>query len=286
MIITHLIGGLGNQLFQYAIAYDLSLRHNTKVILDISGFDSYKLHNYSLQHFNIPQNFYLTQRENFPSNLIDKFNQKRINPKKTIQIQESGYAFDKNYIDFPNNSHLYGYWQSERYFMSISGLLLNKLEIKTPSSPENTILLDKMRGCESIGLHIRRCDYAPNSHKNQILFSPDLNYYYRCIEFICERTRNPHFFIFSDDPKWAQENLIINHMATFISHNDSSKNYEDLRLMSNCQHNIISNSTFSWWAAWLNPNINKMICAPKTWFSGSESLPDTKDLIPENWSKI
>ena len=188
MIITHLIGGLGNQLFQYAIAYDLSLRHNTKVILDISGFDSYKLHNYSLQHFNIPQNFYLTQRENFPSNLIDKFNQKRINPKKTIQIQESGYAFDKNYIDFPHNSHLYGYWQSEKYFMSISGLLLNKLEIKTPSSPENTILLDKMRGCESIGVHIRRCDYAPNSHTPD--GEPALRGNYACIGYTYDKTND------------------------------------------------------------------------------------------------
>ena len=111
-----------------------------------------------------------------------------------------------------------------------------------------------------------------------------LEYYYNAIKKITEIVRKPHFFIFSDDIKWAQDNLKISYPATFVNHNADGKPFEDLRLMSLCKHHIIANSSFSWWGAWLSIDPDKIVFAPKEWFT--DSGRNTDDLIPGSWHRI
>ena len=110
-----------------------------------------------------------------------------------------------------------------------------------------------------------------------------LNYYHEAIKFILQNITNPHFFIFSDDPAWVEKNLVMDYPITIMNQNGVIRDYEDLYLMSLCQHFIIANSSFSWWAAWLSTNVNKIVVAPKKWFA---TEADPLDLIPENWQRI
>ena len=135
-----------------------------------------------------------------------------------------------------------------------------------------------------MSLHVRRTDYVQNALTNKIHGVCDQDYYASCVRYIGDQVSNPHFFIFSDEPQWAKDNLMFDFPMTVVDCNDASRNYEDLRLMSTCKHNIIANSSFSWWGAWLNSNPNKIICAPKQWFT--DSTRNTKDLIPSNWIRL
>ena len=138
--------------------------------------------------------------------------------------------------------------------------------------------------CESVSLHIRRGDFVSNARTSTIHGTCNLNYYYRCVEEITKNVKNPHFFIFTDDTGWVSKNVKLSYPATVIDHNGRKKSYEDLMLMSLCSHNIIANSSFSWWGAWLNRNPNKMVFAPLRWFAKDDI--STRDLIPEKWRRI
>ena len=135
----------------------------------------------------------------------------------------------------------------------------------------------------SVSLHIRRGDYVSNQKTNQTHGTCDLDYYQRCITEIEKEVENPYFFVFSDEIEWVKENLKINHPAEYVDQNTGDKSYEDMRLMSQCKHNVIANSSFSWWGAWLNSYPDKIVFAPKRWFASDKH--NTKDLIPEGWKK-
>lgn len=269
MIVTRLIGGLGNQLFQYAIARHLAEIHNTTLLIDVSEFETYKLHKYSLFAFNIREN---------------------IAEGKDIEaltyIKEKHYHFDPDFKNFSNDILLKGYWQSEKYFIDIAAIIREEVTWKNSVTGKDKELLEQISLYDSVSLHIRRGDYISNAYEDQILISSELDYYYRCVNYITQNIRHPHFFIFSDDPKWVKENLRLEYPVTYVDHNDAGKNYEDLRLMSQCKHNIICNSSFSWWGAWLNNNPNKIICAPKQWFSANARNINSKDLVPSSWVKV
>ena len=136
----------------------------------------------------------------------------------------------------------------------------------------------------SVCIHIRRGDYVEDIITNQFHGVCNLDYYYRSIEYIASKIKNPYFFVFSDDPLWVKQNLILKYPCDYIDQNFGKKDYEDMRVISKCKHNIIANSSFSWWGAWLNINPNKIVIAPKNWFK-SKAI-NTKDLIPESWFKI
>ena len=181
--------------------------------------------------------------------------------------------------------------------------MLSEFSIKYPPSFQNRELSRKIESHESISLHIRRGDFVQDSKTHQFHGACSLDYYNRCIEYVSEKTNNPHFFVFSDDPHWAKENLRQDISTTIVENNSGFKAYEDLQLMSQCKHNIIANSSFSWWGAWLNANPDKIVCAPKQWFRNKlmdtkyfipegfipwykDTFVDTKDLVPEDWMKI
>lgn len=290
MIIVKLKGGLGNQLFQYAVARHLAEIHNTSVKLDISLFKTYKLHAYSLSPFNIQEKI-ASQKEiekNFYN--IPEFIIKIMQKIGKIQyltnsnyICEKFFNYDSDILSLPDNVYLDGYWQSEKYFTAISEIIRSEYSVKQSQFGVDKQVAEKIKSCDSVCVHVRRGSYTMPPY-NSVHGTCPINYYHDAIRYISNKLQNPHFFIFSDDPNWTGENLKINHDVTFVNHNDASKDYEDLRLMSQCKHHIIANSTYSWWSAWLCENSEKIVIAPKKWFNSGDR--DIRDLFPESWIKL
>ena len=135
-------------------------------------------------------------------------------------------------------------------------------------------------------MHIRRGDYNSKTYADQIFDNCSLDYYYKCVEQLSIKIENPNFFIFSDDPEWVRKNFKIKYPFQIIDHNNADTNFEDLRLMYSCDHNIISNSSFSWWAAWMNQNPNKIVYAPLKWFNSNNRNLNPKDLVPNSWISL
>ena len=123
-----------------------------------------------------------------------------------------------------------------------------------------------------------------NSEVAKVHGACDLEYYNKSIEYLNNKIDSLVFIIFSDDTKWAKENIKISNKTIFVDHNKDEKAWLDMQLMSKCNHNIIANSSFSWWGAWLNRNENKIVISPKRWFNSSNN--NTKDLLPNSWIKL
>ena len=269
MIIAKLIGGLGNQLFQYAVGRSLSNRYSTELKLDISSFNEYKLHQYSLMEFDVIKNY--ASQDEIAGALV--YNEKQ-------------FHYDENFSKYPDNIYLVGYWQTEKYFNHIDDILKKEISVSSNICGKDKEIASLILSSESVCLHIRRGDYVKGSYSDQIFDACDLLYYKNAIEEVSAIIHDPHIFVFSDDHMWVKDNLKLKYKTIFVTHNDASTNYQDLRLMSLCKHNIVANSTFSWWGAWLNDNPAKIVYAPKKWFNSNVRNLDPKDIIPETWIKL
>lgn len=279
MVIVHLVGGLGNQLFQYAAARRLANMHGSCLKLDISAFQRYTLHPYHLGHFCIIENI-ATKDE-----IIQITGDKSLaQDSRGSIIKEKNFKFDPDLLNVPDNVYLVGYWQSEKYFDDIKDIIRSEFSVKDELDSKNKDIADCITNCNSVSLHIRRGDYINNPKTNLVHGTCSMDYYRRCILKIGKNIHKPHFFIFTDDPEWVAKNMKLEFPMTLIDHNGPARDYEDLRLMSMCQHNIIANSTFSWWGAWLNPNPDKIVFIPERWFQ-KETI-DTRDLTLDNWEIV
>ncbi|MGB9927471.1 MAG: alpha-1,2-fucosyltransferase [Methanosarcina sp.] len=291
MIIVKLTGGLGNQMFQYALGRQLAVKNNTTLKLDIQGFKDYKLRNYDLNFFNILENLAtpddLSGVISSSDKLISKIGKHIGIGLKGIQqikyIKEQTFSFQPETLNLKDNVYLDGYWQSEKYFSDIKDIIRKDFTVKNVPNTANESIMKEITECVSVSIHIRRGDYVSNPTTSQYHGFLGLEYYQKAMRLMLEKVGNPHFFVFSDDPEWASENIKTNCPITYIEHN-GVKNYEDLRLMSTCKHHIIANSSFSWWGSWLSINEEKIVIAPKKWFNANTS--DTKDLYLNSWYKI
>lgn len=291
MIIVKLIGGLGNQMFQYAAARRLAEKHSTILKLYVAGFEEYKLHRYGLHCFQISEHLATKTEVEFirgNQNILNRLKRKVIS-KLGVEncnkwIIEKQFQFNPKILDAQNNVFLEGYWQSEKYFIDIADILRRDFVVKYQQDAQSQKVGNIIKSTESVSLHVRRTDYVQDALTKKIFGTCDRDYYNRCIHYIDNHTSNPHLFIFSDDSQWAKDNIRFDFPVTFVDCNDASRNYEDLRLMSMCKHNIIANSSFSWWGGWLNTNIDKLVIAPKKWFN--DDTKNTKDLIPEKWIRL
>ena len=267
MIIAKIIGGLGNQCFQYAAGRHLAEIHRTEFKMDISEFENYIPHAFSLNHFNIIEHYASAEEM-----------------AELKYVKEKHFHFDPEILHLPDGIYLHGYWQCEKYFAGISEIIRHELSVKSPLSGRDAEMAEQIASCESVSAHIRRADYVTKTYTE--LFDPcGLDYYSASIEQLCRVVKKPHFFVFTDDKAWVRANFKLPYPITFVDHNGHDKNYEDMRLMSRCKHNIIANSTFSWWGAWLNKNPRKMVFAPKKWFT-EIARSSSKDLIPDSWIKV
>lgn len=213
-------------------------------------------------------------------------------PKYPHFREEKRHGFDPG-LAAPPRRHTYfkGYFQTEQYFLHCREQLCREFRLKTPLTPENARILEDIRSCCSISLHIRRTDYLSNPY----LSPPPLEYYLRSMAEMEGRLRaagapqeSLRYFIFSDDIEWARQNLRPALPHVHVDINDGGTGYFDLELMRNCRHHIIANSTFSWWAAWLNEHAEKIVIAPRIWFNREEGDRYHTDdaLIPGSWLRI
>ncbi|MHB8117593.1 MAG: alpha-1,2-fucosyltransferase [Methanothrix sp.] len=283
-------GGLGNQLFQYAMARRLALINDVPLKLDISEFENDNLRNYALGNFNIVENIAspserakLLKTNNIASKIMLHIGKLKPYYRRSY-IKERFFHFDPNILKVSHDVYLEGYWQSEKYFKDIEDVIRYEFRVKPDQDEANKAMAQNIMSKEAVSIHIRRGDYVTDPKTNKFHGTCSLGYYLNGIEKIADLISNPHFFIFSDDHQWIQDNLKIEYPATFVTHNGAGKDYEDLRLMTLCNHHIIANSSFSWWGAWLCENEKKMVFAPVKWFNASEF--DTKDLIPASWQRI
>ena len=274
MIISKITGGLGNQMFQYAIAKSIAIKNSDKFQLDISFYYKQTLRKYELNLFNIEQN--LAKQESF----FSKVKRKLGFVPKEYYIEKEVAVFDKGVFNYQDKIVLDGYWQNEKYFKDIRDEILKDFTLKQDISIEAKDYLEQIKDSNSISLHVRRGDYVQNSHTNKVHGICNLDYYKRAIDYINEKVQESMFYIFSDDIAWCKENFDFLENKIFID--DTRSALEDLELMKKCKHNIIANSTFSWWGAWLNENKGKIVIAPKIWWS---TRPNTT-IVSEKWIKI
>jgi hypothetical protein len=292
MIVTRLIGGLGNQLFQYAAGRALSIKNSSDLLLDISNYSTYKLHQgYQLEKiftgkFKVASDSDVKEIIGSPNIAKLKcafYRATKLTRRRGIII-EPGFSY---WCDFPkvqDESYISGYWQSEKYFLDYHDEILNDLRFKSDFNDLNLDVLDKLKSSnKSVSIHIRRGDYLKNPRALATHGLLPMSYYKSAVEYIERVVGYPHYYIFSDDIEWVKTNLKLNGNHTFITHNLGENSYMDMMLMTFCSHHIIANSSFSWWGAWLNPSKDKIVIAPKRWFANN--LNDL-DLIPESWIRI
>jgi hypothetical protein len=290
MIISQLSGGLGNQLFQYAYGYSRALELGVEFKIDLSFYETYEWHTFSLNPFNISAKIANTEEISFIKSLDHRFQNKimrKLNLVNPHCINEKNLLFNPKYLSINKQSYVTGYWQSEKYFLDNLKNIFNEFSIKIlPTKKNQELINDIISEKESVSLHIRRGNYVDIEHVNKIHGTVSLEYYELAINYFLKNVISPKFYIFSDDIRWAQKNLKLNKRVLFVDINDDLTDYEDLRLMSLCKNNIIANSTFSWWGAYLNSNANKIVFAPKKWFADSKKNFESKNIIPDNWKKI
>lgn len=289
MVIIQLTGGLGNQLFQYAFGRALAIKNNTSVKLDLSFFEHYEWHEYSIAPFALQAELAtkqeVTELKARDKSTLTKIARKLGSSRKYI-FQEPDLRYDASFLNIQTPVYIEGYFQSELYFTAIEKEIRSELQLKPAPSVSSQHWLQKISGVNAVSLHIRRGNYVQVDFVNKVHGTCSLAYYQQAVQHMGKATTNPEFFVFSDDITWAKENLQIPFPTHFVDSNDDKTDYEDLRLMSSCSHHIIANSTFSWWGAWLNNKPNKIVIAPNPWFADAERNKQTKHLIPNNWLQL
>lgn len=294
MIVIQLQGGLGNQMFQYAFAQILAKRNSVTFKLDKSFFDTF-----SKEQGFTQRNFELGIFENVCKQASAKeiFKLTRLSFINKIK-KKLGYNYKLNIysepsLDFQSEAmsikapvYIKGYFQSYKYFENQEDLIRETFSFPIESLDDrNKALLSKLRSETTISVHIRRGDYVTNEKTQQFHGNCSLEYYSNAIALLASKTKEFTLVFFSDDSQWVKEQFEdLPYSKLFIDNNTNENSWIDLFLMSSCSYNIIANSSFSWWAAWLNTQPNKIVIAPKKWYANSER--NTNDLIPPQWIRL
>ena len=289
MIIVRLNGGLGNQLFQYAAGRSLAIKNNDILQLDVSGYRNQLSPKQIYRNLDITD-FRITARE-ADSETISRIKNPLGSVSKILRGIEQK-IFSRYYVDWhpevlnqSGDTYLDGYFQTERYFQDHKEVILNELTLIPELAKETQSYLNNIesKNCK-ISLHIRRGDYVEDARTSKSHLVCNINYYKRAIAYMEERFPDLHLFIFSDDPQWVRENLMTAVPLTFVSTDKADRNAlrpsQELKLMSKCSHHILSNSSFSWWGAYLNRSTDKVVLAPNVWNKGPIPQPN---ILPMGW---
>jgi hypothetical protein len=284
IIFSRLIGGLGNQMFQYAAAFALAKQENAKLVLDIEDFKKYNLRHYLLGRLNVKEPIAQpgAVRPFRVALRFGRLGQLLLRQTGWLMLIERSFPWKPLNLGGAKHVWMSGFWQSWRYSLPV---LTELREIFTPQATTrglNTILLKEIRRSTSICLHVRRGDYVSNPNTKAIYEILNPSYYRAALRLL--KIKGATAYVFSDDPSWARQHLKLGLQTRFVDHNPPEKPEEDLRLMSACRHFVIANSSLSWWAAWLGIHRNKRVIAPARWFAGANH--DTRDLLPQEWEKL
>ena len=262
MIFVDIMGGLGNQLFQYATAKSLALDNDVDFLMNLSDYEKEDAKNvdhveFKLNHFNV----------DFKKQ-IDDNGIKNYEDVKTIVEPLSSDNFAKfiNLNNYSGNLYLKGYWQDERYFKHNASVIKNDLQVIDAPNKKNKKMLDEISSTNSVCLSFRRGEYLDPYFIAQFGVCTE-EYYKNAIKLLTRKLDNPTFFIFSDDVEWIEENVKLDYPTIPVNFNGVGEEHEELRLMYSCNHFILANSSFSWWGAWLSKNKDKTVFAPTPWFN-------------------
>lgn len=289
LVISHLIGGLGNQMFQYAAGRALAITRGTELFVDISDLIAFPQH----------QGFELLKIFDCPVRLAERAHVRSVlgwQSSRRVQrlfrhpllaalrtrhlVMEPHFDYWPGFRKLAPPSYLMGYWQSERYFYDIADIIRGDFSFHTPLAGHNLTLDKQISETNSVSLHVRRGDYVSNPQAFATHGACSIEYYETAIKYVSDRIPAPSFYVFSDDMEWVRSHLKIRHPCCYVECNNGADSYVDMQLMSRCKHNIIANSSFSWWGAWLNGNANKLVIAPRRWFANNTKTPD---LLPSAW---
>jgi hypothetical protein len=285
VIEVEILGGLGNQMFQYALGRKLAFTTEQELVVNRSPFKTFKAQPFLLDKYFLDGE--ITDKPNvrpyFLKRVIFRLGKNGIRFGRKLYFAEESLEFHPEVLNLRGSVCLRGYWQSEKYFRDVREQLLNEFKPKQPLSLKAEEFLARIKARPSASLHVRRGDYITTASATHGALKMD--FYKEAIAHLLSLEPEITFFVFSDDPKWVSVELAptIPNPCVVVSGNGLSE-VEEMQLMSACQHNIIANSSFSWWGAWLNKNPNKVVIAPKNWFQSKEK--SSKDIVPENWLRL
>ena len=291
MIISKLIGGLGNQMFQFAAGHALAKRLNMQHRIDIILLNKYKSHNgYQLNqifdsNFEIASYFELfgllkLKTFSVVYESVDKVDPYLFKPKNRI-FREYSHNFINEFKNINSECYLSGYWQSTKYFEDVEQDLRKIFSFKNDLKGLNKSYEIEIKNTNSVCVHVRRGDYITNLNAAKFHGICEMDYYNNAIKLISNSIENPTYFIFSDDVEYVKSNFSYLKNYTIVHNNQGSESYNDMRLMGMCKHHIIANSSFSWWGAWLAGWKEQIVIAPKIWFAGSDE--PVRDIYKPEW---
>lgn len=289
MTIIELSGGLGNQMFQYALGMAISESTGQVVKFNPRYSQGDTQRHYELGCFGVEiykstklEIYLATLQERHPFAYLPKILKEpilKLNGWKVVK--DSSLHFNPKIFENQTHQYLIGTWASYKYFESVENIIRKAFEFPRPKTAVVKEYLQQIKLKESVSIHIRRGDYASNPKTRKFHGLLPLTYYHQAIDLIKTKVKDPTFFVFSDDLEWCKANLKLGEKAVFVEHAD--RDFQDMHLMSQCHHQIIANSTFSWWGAWLNPNQIKLVVAPKKWFNQQVA---TNNLLPQSWIRL
>jgi len=276
---VRICGGLGNQLFQYALGRALALRTDSQLQLDLSFYGKRRHRTFELDKLPIEAEFTLPTRALRAKQRCESFLQKAF--RSTKSYQEPHHHYDPHFESVQLPVTIAGYFQSERYFRTHSETIRTELTVPQPEDAESLDIARQMSQCTPTALHIRRGDYITSPSARQVYASCPIDYYTHAMESI---PGNDPVFVFSDDTPWAKQNLPAVKQLVFAGENSPRTALADLWLMTQAHHHIIANSSLSWWGAWLAGAQKGTTYAPRQWFV-DPTLQD-HDLVPNHWVRI
>ena len=279
------MGGLGNQLFQFAAGRRLASRHGSELVLDLGWF------RYEAGRFGTPRRYELKglgvearTKVLHPRTVaaLDLERRRRVSRRRLtlIRQREGDYGVDERVLSADDDVLLIGYWQSETYFADTADAIRAELQISRAPSVVDAQLAGRPKG-NAVAVHVRRGDYVSNPTTREFHGVLDRDYYRRALEFVSKRVDDPVFVAFSDEPEWVRRELASELPLNVVSTGDA---LEDLRSMSRCLHHVTANSSFGWWGAWLGERDGSVICAPQRWFADEQA--DTGSIVPERWQRL
>lgn len=289
MVIVQLEGGLGNQLFQYAAGHALALRTHTELRLDLGQLGDGRYRPYRLGIFDlearparkgeIPFEFRQPHRSPLARKVVGRL------PRRLLEqlgggprvVRESGFAFHDSVVRVTGDVYLVGFWQSPRYFEDAAEVIRSDLALSPGRVGVRADLAAEVGQNGTVSVHVRRGDYVSHA-----LMSPcSVAYYERALELLATRVQLRRVYVFSDDIAWARKELQFAAPTIFVSAPDGRSDMADFFLMGLCQHHVIANSSFSWWAAWLGRHLHGYVVSPSRWFN--DATIDIRDLRPADW---
>jgi hypothetical protein len=291
MIVVRLMGGLGNQLFQYAAGRSVAKLRDADLAVDLGWFrrrmratDPVRL--FDLASFRLDIKILsLSERQiaalEAPTRILYQ-PVRWLTPKFRV-VREESQRFDAAVLRTSDDSLLIGYWQSERYFESVRNEIRGDLTSGQRLGPKIDQHIQILRSVPTLGVHVRRGDYVTNPSAAAFHGTLGRDYYQAAVRHVMEGAAVEQVIVFSDDPTWAEEQLKFPVPTQHLSA-EFRDTFDEFHLLRSCHHQVIANSSFSWWAAWLNDNPGKIVVAPTHWYR--DSTVDTSDLIPSSWHRL